>query len=184
MRLDVRTLIAVGALAGLGVAALADWWEVRWADGVTPAGSAGIPGTAGSGGLAAILPAVVLAAMLATLTLGRGGRRVVGLVALGAGLGMAWLGIAGPLPTPAVVEQHVALATLGGDWALSVLGAPRAYGVIGLLVAAASALLVARPPAKRAPGVRKASGEVTDPLASWKAMDDGQDPTDDEGVRA
>lgn len=184
MKLDPRLVVTVGALVGLAVAALADWWDVRWSDGAGGGGAAGLSGSTGTGGLAVILPAVVLAAMLTTLTLGSFGRRAVGLVATAAGLGMIAAGFAHPVPTEAVVAQSLPLATLGGDWAVSVLAAPRAYGVVGLLVAAASALIVARPPARRARGVREAGGEVTDPLASWKAMDDGQDPTDDEGVRA
>lgn len=183
MKRDPRLVVAVGALAGLALAGLADWWEVRWAEGMTAGGAAGLSGVTGTGGLAGILPGVVLAAMLATLTLGTVGRRGVGLVAAAAGLGMAALGFAGADPSEAVVAHHVVVATLGGDWVLTRLGAPIAYGVVGLLVAAASGWLVARPPLRRARGVREASGDVTDPLDSWKAMDDGHDPTDDEGVR-
>lgn len=184
MTRDPRLPVTLAALVALGVAALADWWVVDWADGVAPSGTAGLSGTTGTGGLAAILPGVALAAMLTTLTLGTTGRRAVGLVAAAAGAGMAWLGLAGPAPSDAVVEQHLVAATLGARWSLVATAAPVAYGVVGLLVAAASAWLVARPPTKRSRGVREASGEVTDPLASWKAMDDGQDPTDFEGERA
>ena len=158
MKRDPRLVVAVGALAGLALAGLADWWEVRWAEGMTAGGAAG-------------------------LTLGTVGRRGVGLVAAAAGLGMAALGFAGADPSAGVVAHHIVVATLGGDWVLTRLGAPIAYGVVGLLVAAASGWLVARPPLRRARGVREASGDVTDPLDSWKAMDDGHDPTDDEGVR-
>lgn len=184
MRIDPRLVVAASALVGLVVAGLADWWEVRWAEGVAAGGAAGLSGVTGTGGLAGILPGVVLAAMLATLTLGTVGRRGVGLVAAAAGLGMAALGFWAPLPSDAVIAQHMVVATLGADGSVTRLGAPIAYGVVGLLVAAASGWLVARPPTRRARGVREANGDVTDPLASWKAMDDGHDPTDDEGVRA
>lgn len=184
MKLDPRLAVALAALVGLGLAGLTDWWAVRWAEGMTAGGAAGLSGVAGTGGLAGILPGVVLAAMLATLTLGTTGRRGVGLVAAAAGLGMAALGFAGADPSEGVIAQHLVLATLGTDAAVSRLGTPIAYGVVGLLVAAASGWLVARPPTRRARGVREANGDVTDPLASWKAMDDGHDPTDDEGVRA
>lgn len=184
MRLDPRLVVVLTALAGLVVATAVDWWRVSWDAGMTAGGSAGLSGVTGTGGLVALLPAVALAAMLATLTLGSLGRRVVGLVSLGIGIGMAGLGLSGSRPSDAVVEQHVVVATLGQEWSLAATAASLAYGVIGLLVAAASAWLVARPPVRRARGVREASGEVTDPLASWKAMDDGQDPTDDEGERA
>ncbi|HHU39511.1 MAG TPA: hypothetical protein GXZ45_09565 [Propionibacterium sp.] len=184
MRLDPRPAVVLAALAGLGVGALADWWRVAWAGGMAAEGTAGLSGSTGTGGLAAILPSAVLAAMLATLTLGTNGRRAVGLVAAALGIGMAAVGLAGPTPSDAVVEQQLVAATLGGEWSLTATAAPVAYGVIGLIVAAASAWLAARPPVRRVRGVREASGEVTDPLASWKAMDDGQDPTDDEGERA
>lgn len=184
MRADPRLATAAGALVGLGVAALADWWTVTWGDGMTGGGSAGLSGSLGTGGLAAILPGVVLAAMLATLTLATTGRRAVGLVAAAAGLGMAALGLLGGPPSDAVVEQHVLAATLGGAWSLTPTASPIAYGVVGLLVAAAALWLVVRPPVRRVRTAGGASGDVTDPLASWKAMDEGQDPTDSEGERA
>ena len=67
MRADPRLATAAGALVGLGVAALADWWTVTWGDGMTGGGSAGLSGSLGTGGLAAILPGVVLAAMHAQI---------------------------------------------------------------------------------------------------------------------
>ena len=106
------------------------------------------------------------------------------LLAAAAGLGLAALGLLGGPPSDAVVEQHVLAATLGGAWSLTPTASPSAYGVVGLLVAAAALWLVVRPPVRRVRTAGGASGDVTDPLASWKAMDDGQDPTDSEGERA
>lgn len=183
MRFDTRLVAAAAALAAIGAALWGDWWTVSWADGLAGAGAQGIGGSGGTGGLAALLPAVVLAVVLTTLTLGATGRRVVGVVGLLAGLGMAALGFAGADPADVVVEQHVALAALGADWTLARTAVPATYGVLGLLVAGASALWVARPPARRVRTVAAASGDVTDPVASWKAMDAGHDPTD-EGDRA
>ena len=79
---------------------------------------------------------------------------------------------------------YIEAATLGGAWSLTPTASPIAYGVVGLLVAAAALWLVVRPPVRRVRTAGGASGDVTDPLASWKAMDDGQDPTESEGERA
>ncbi len=183
MRVDPRLPATLLGLVGVGLALWADWWTVAWSEGLSGAGTAGIPGAGGTGGLAALLPAVGLVVVLTTLTLGRTGRRVVGVVAVLAGLGMAALGFLGGTPSASVVEQHVTLVALGAAWTVAPTWAPTAYGVVGLLVAAIAAAWVARPPARRARTVRGASGNVTDPVASWKAMDEGHDPTD-EGERA
>jgi hypothetical protein len=180
--LDGRVLATFGALAALGLT-LADWWTVSWDEGMTGAGRVGITGGAGTGGSAALVPAVVLVAALTTLTLARTGRRVMAVVALAAGLGMAVLGFAGPAPSDGVVEQEAAMAALGGGWTLERTVVPMAYGVLGVLVTAAAVLWFLRPPERRSRHLPATSGNVTDPVASWKAMDAGLDPTDEEESR-
>lgn len=182
MRLDGRVLAALAALAALGLT-LADWWTVNWDEGTAAAGRVGISGGAGTGGSAALVPTVVLVAALTTLSLARTGRRIMSVVALVAGVGMAVLGFAGPPPTDGVVEQRAALAVLGGGWTLEATMMPVAYGVLGVLLIAAATRWFVHPPERRSRHLPATSGNVTDPVASWKAMDAGLDPTDEEESR-
>ena len=182
MRADGRLLAAVAALAALGLAA-ADWWTITWREGIAGPGQVGIGGASGTGGLAVLVPLVVLVAALTTLTLARTGRRLIAVVAIAAGAGMVGLGLAGPPPADAVVEQHAALAALGGAWTVTATAMPVAYGVLGVLVVAAAAWWFARPPRPRPHNTPGTTGNVTDPVASWKAMDAGLDPTDEQERR-
>lgn len=185
MRVDPRVPLALSGLAGLGVGAQGPWWTIAWDGTFGAAGSMGLTGGAGTGGLAGVLPAVALAAVLATLTLRTPGRRAVGVVAALAGAGMAVLGLSSPMPNREVVEQAVRAATLSTDLAVTPTGLAMAYGGLGLLVAVCSVWLVARPPAaRRRPDDRGATDELADSLSSWKAMDEGRDPTRAEGGRS
>ncbi|MDO5535526.1 MAG: Trp biosynthesis-associated membrane protein [Propionibacteriaceae bacterium] len=186
MRADPRALIVLGAALGAGVATGTDWWTVAWTDAGT-AGSAGgevgLSGVAGTGGLLLLLPGVALAGVLLTLTLQRLGRRIVGgLVAL-VGLGMMALGITPGAPASDVITAAAPWAMLAEEVTVTPTAMPLLYVGAGALVALAGGWLAWRPPAVRRAGVQRAgTANVTDALASWKAMDDGDDPTD-EGER-
>lgn len=179
MSVDPRLPIGVGALGGLLVAASAGWWQASWGDGLAGAGAVDLSGVQGTGGLAGVLPAAVLAALLATLTLRSTGRRVMGVVAALLGAGMLALGLTAPTPSREVVAQAAHAASVAADVVLRATPAPAAYAALGAVVLAGGVWLAARPPlARRA---RRATGEpVADSLSSWKAMDAGVDPTRDE----
>ena len=173
---DPRLWLAVAALAGLLVGTQAPWWSVTFTGMTGAAGTGEIKGVAGSGGLAMVLPAVALAALLATLMLRRVGTRVMAAAAVLAGVGMAVLGFSPATPVAEAVQETVqgaALATAADPVATAW---PIVYGVLGVAVAATAGWLLARPPARRARTPARAA-DVTDPLAAWKAMDAGEDPT-------
>lgn len=173
---DPRLWLAVAALAGLLVGTQAPWWSVTFT-GMTGASGAGeVTGAAGTGGLAMVLPAVALAALLATLMLRRIGTRIMAAAAALVGVGMAVLGVNPATPVAEAVQETVqgaALATVADPVATPW---PIVYGVLGVAVAAAAGWLLVRPPERRARTQARAA-DVTDPLAAWKAMDAGEDPT-------
>lgn len=185
MRLDPRLPVTLIALAGVAAGALPDWWTVTWAEGLGGGGAVGIRGTDTSGGLTALLPAIALAAMLATLSLGRVGRRVVGVLAAVAGVGMAGAGLGAPLPDDSVVERLAPLALLADGFTVAPTAVPLVYAVLGGLLVLASAWSVARPPAaRRRASVPRTDSQLADSLSSWKAMDEGHDPTGRDEERA
>lgn len=173
---EPRPIIAVAAIAALLIGAQAPWWTVTLTGMAGTPGAGSVTGSAGSGGMAGVLPAVVLAALLATLMLGRGGTRAMAVASLLSGAGMVLLGLRPDAPAPDVTGESVqgaALATLTNPVATVW---PIVYGVMGAAVAAASVLLIVRPPTGRTQ-VAEPTADVTDPLAAWKAMDAGEDPT-------
>ncbi|MFP5416145.1 MAG: Trp biosynthesis-associated membrane protein [Actinomycetes bacterium] len=185
MRIDPRLVVTLLGLAALGVASQGTWWTVSWSGDLGPAGSAPLTGGTGTGGLAIALPVVILAAMLATLTLRRAGRRAVGVLGLVTAAGMAVLGLSGPAPGLEVVQQAVRAATLATDLRLEPTAMAVGYGVIGVAAAAASGWLIVKPPpARTRRGRGEPTSEVTDALSSWKAMDEGRDPTQADETQA
>ena len=126
------------------------------------------------------LMTLVLAALLLTLTLAARGRRIVGVLTACAGLAMIAAGLTVPPPSDAVVTQAAPAAGLAGEWTVAAGFGPLGFALCGLLVVGASVWLVARPPAPRARENAGARQDVTSALDSWKAMDEGLDPTDDE----
>lgn len=174
MRVDPRAGVAVAALAGLG-AGQAGWWTATTTGLTGTLSTVEVSGTSGTGGLASALPAVALAAVLATLMLGRVGLRVMAVSMAAAGIGMAVVGFGSPAP----VAEAVADASQLGISALTDPVAtvwPILFGAAGVLLALASTWLLLRPPQRR-PARSRSAADVTDPLAAWKAMDAGVDPT-------
>lgn len=180
MRIDPRLVVSAAAVAGLAVGQ-AGWWRATTTGITGTLNDVEISGAAGTGGLAAALPGVALSAVLATLMLGRVGTRVMAGAAAAAGLGMAILGLSAPLP---VAEAVIASNQVG----ISVMSEPVStlwpvgFGVAGVGVCVAAAWLMWRPPRGGRPASRRAS-EMTDPLAAWKAMDAGEDPTTNDADR-
>lgn len=184
MRLDPRLAASGAALAGLWLGGQGDWWRIAWRSDLAASGAVGITGAAGTGALSVALPAVALAGLLVTLTLKRSGRRAVGVLTALVGAGMGVLGLSPRVPSEEALEQALR-TTLATQWEVATTGQPAVYGVVGLLLAAASCWLVVRPPSPATHTDRpRASGELADSQASWKAMDEGLDPTDTEGERA
>lgn len=179
MSVDPRLPITVGALGALLVAASAGWWQASWNDGLAGAGAATLSGVQGTAGLAAVLPAAALAALLATLTLRRTGRRIMGVVAALLGVGMVVVGLIPPTPSREVVAQSEHTASLAADVAVHVTFAPAVFAGLGAVVLAAAVWMVVSPPQPRR-ARRENGAAVEDPLSSWKAMDAGVDPTRDE----
>lgn len=148
------------------------WWTVT-AEGAVVS----LTGAEASAGLAQALPVVALGGLLATLTLGSLGRRVVGvLVALAFG-GVAALGLAHPAPSEAEVLDRLRTVSLADEFGLVAGWVPWAYAAAGVLGVLASAWLVAAPVTNASRSVRERPAQVADPADSWKAMDEGIDPT-------
>lgn len=178
-RIDPRLPLALAALAGLIVGTHVPWWTVSWASGFGN-GTAPLTGQAGTSGLAGALPVFVLAGVLLTLTLRARGRRIVGVLTALAGVGMLVAGLTVPAPADALIAQAIVEAGIANERAAVPTGGALGYAVAGALVAAASVWLVVRPPAGRRPRNAREAADVTSALDSWKAMDEGLDPTDDE----
>lgn len=153
------------------------WWRVSW-DGASGAGSATLSGVAGTSGLAQALALVALAGAAATLVLGRVGRRVVGVLLGLVHIGVASLGGLRPDPGPDAVREALGAASLTDAWHLAGTPWGWAYGAAGVLGVVGAIALVARPVADSSRSVRASALQVEDSLASWKAMDEGLDPTE------
>lgn len=168
-------------LAGglLLVLAQQPWWQVSWA-GSTGPGTATLTGEVATGGLAQALAFVALAGAAATLVLRRPGRRVVGVLLGLAHLAATVIGLLHPEPGADAVRDALGAASLAGSWQVAATALPWAYGATGLAGVAGAGWLLWRPVAESSRSVRAPAAEVADSLASWKAMDEGQDPTDDE----
>ncbi|MFT3877984.1 MAG: Trp biosynthesis-associated membrane protein [Propioniciclava sp.] len=179
MRIDPRAALAAAGLAGLAAGTQLPWWTVTWSSGFG-SGSAPLTGQAGTSGLASALPVFVLAAVLLTLSLGPRGRRIVGVLTALAGLGMVAAGLTVPAPGDALIAQTIVEAGIANERVAAATGGALGYAAAGALVAAASVWLVAKPPASRRKRNAGEPVDVTSALDSWKAMDQGLDPTDDE----
>ena len=166
----VAVLWGTGALAIL--AAEQGWWSAT-----AGAATVTLSGAQATDGLARSLALVALVGVLLTLTLRAFGRRVVA-SALGATyVGIALLGLGRPAPGADVVAAELSAATFADAARLTPSAWNWAYAVAGVTGAVASLWLAARPgvPTRRGVGERRAP--LDDSLASWKAMDDGVDPT-------
>lgn len=153
-------------VAGVALVAAANqaWWTVP---GDRPTDVTGVQAT---GGLAQALGLIVLAGMLLALTLGTRGRRAVGaLLALTQASAVA-LAFGGPgdfVTMAAEPLPQTATITPAAAW-------------WGYLIAALVGTVAATGYAWRPPQARARVREVADSPATWKAMDDGVDPTLDD----
>ena len=156
-----------GALAFL--AASQGWWTVPDATVAVK-----VTGSTASSGLAAVLPAAVLAAGLLGLVVRRVGRLIAGLLAVLLSAGAVALGIVRPRPDRLMTNTPMpANATYQGTaWPWLYLGA----GVLMLAGAVLLAVCGPRWPARTAARFERSAAD--DPAAWWKELDAGHDPTD------
>ncbi|NYI69629.1 hypothetical protein GGQ54_000189 [Naumannella cuiyingiana] len=176
----VRRLVLGGLLVGIAGAAGAGagpWWTLT-----VQARSATFSGGESTAGLAMLLVLAAGAGVLLLLATGRAGRRVVGIVlgALGAAIGV--LGASRPAPPPAEVQARLRNLSLAEAWQLDPTPLPWLYALAGLvLVAAALTLAITAPrwPDRSARYRRTAPLAADDPEGWWRALDAGDDPSQD-----
>ncbi len=172
-RFGPRSLLV---LVGVGQVVMAGrpWWYV-----VDTKNTVEVSGNLASAGLAQALAFAVLGGLLLTLTLGSVGRRVVGALVGIVQLGAIVLGVWHPQPSDAVLQtlklanplaETYTLQSAFGSWVFAALG------VIGVL---GSVWLMARPVTDSSRPDRVAVAGLAHSLDSWKAMDEGFDPTQD-----
>lgn len=179
MRVGPRPVLVVAAAAAFGLAQ-STWWQVDWTSSLSGEGGMGLSGSVATSGLAQLLPLAVGGGLLLTLTVRSAGRRVVAVVSALLFAGMAALGLAHPAPRDAIVADALS-ASLASEWTLTMTALPWLYGAVGLVGVAGSVLFALRPGTRGGSAAHSGSVEVADSLASWKAMDEGHDPTDDGG---
>jgi len=176
VRLVSLLLLALGAVGGL-VAAAQPWWRL-----VGDQVDASITGSDASSGLAQVLPACLVVAVLLGLVLRAPGRRVLGVLAALIGLGAAVLGGWHPRPDPTTVRQTLRQSSLADTAALTVSAWPWVYLGFGLLAAAGAVLMLLRAHTWPSRADRYSVGAAATPASAdpetwWKAMDAGVDPT-------
>lgn len=192
------------AMAAGGLAAVIlggqSWYSV-------PGMNVSFSGKEATGGLAQVLPAVVLAGALLMLTVRTLGRRIVGVLVGLAAIAMTGMGLFPQQPGAHEVSSKVRQATLRNAGQLHLQGWNFGYAAAGLLALAGAVLMVLfahrwprRPdrftrssaagtrPGTGADGSRgtaattgpgaSGDGTETDHDELWKAIDAGQDPTD------
>lgn len=171
---------AAGALAWL--TAQASWLEVTPTD-LTSSVRALVSGADATGGLAQVLPLAVLGGSLLMLTLQCNGRRIVtvliGLIFVGGVL----LGAAPPDPHPSTLEPLLRQQAILGEYALSWQPVRWAYAALNLVGLAAAVWLWRQPMgacrvSDSSRPVQSSASRVADSVDSWKAMDEGVDPTE------
>nr|WP_269449800.1 Trp biosynthesis-associated membrane protein [Auraticoccus cholistanensis] len=166
------------ASAVLLVSAGQDWVAVT-AEGARTA----LTGTSTTGGLSQALAVVPPLGLLLSLTLRARGRRAVGVLLGLLGLGALVLGAAPPRPSDAEVQAALSAVTLADRWQTSPTAWPWVFAAGGLLLLAASALMVVAAPGWPSRAARYETSSAVDPgdpAAAWRALDRGEDPTRDE----
>ena len=177
MKPTPRLALGVASAIAFGVS-LATWWNLAWSDALGGS-SAPVAGAAGTGGLAQVLPVAALGGLLLTLTLGPLGRRIVGICTGLIFAGMTAVGVGALAPDVGPLIAAVPLAALAQDASAHPTGWVWAYVAASVMGVLASVWLVIAPGARRRPDAGASSPAITDTLSSWKAMDEGFDPTDD-----
>lgn len=193
-------LMAAGGLAAV-ILGGQSWYTVPGID-------VSFSGKDATGGLAQVLPAVVLAGALLMLTVRTLGRRIVGVLVGLAAIAMTGMGLFPRQPGAGEVASKVRQATLRDAGQLHLQGWNFGYAAAGLVALAGAVLMVLfahrwprRPDrftrnyvapgrlgsgddgsgesaSASRTGVSPADGPEPDGDAIWKAIDAGQDPTD------
>lgn len=172
-----------GPIAGLWVAGVAclvlaqqPWWTVAWSDALG-SGAASLTGTAATSGLARALTLAALGGTLLAWWLGPTGRRIVaapvGFVH-GAGLVLAAIN---PSPGDAAVADALGAVRMSGAVELTATGWSWLHAAGATVGVVCAFWLAVRPGGRITSAVREERVPLADSLNTWKAMDDGIDPT-------
>jgi uncharacterized membrane protein (TIGR02234 family) len=170
-------LLAGGALAL--IASAQPWWR-----GIGGAAGVKFTGSQSTGGLSQALAIVALAGALLMLALRSRGRRVVAVLLLLAGVGIALVGGFGLRPRPDAVRSQLGHISLLDNFGLTATAWPWIFALAGLLIgggALVTMITAGNWPAgsdrfqTRSDKAQAATSE--EPAELWKAMDAGVDPT-------
>ena len=172
-------LLIGGALALIGSGQ--PWWRATGEGVVLP-----ISGTRATGGLSQALAIVALAGTFLMLALRARGRRVIGVLLVPVGVGLAVVGGLGLGPSADAISNQGHEVSLADTLQMTATAWPWVFVVSGALVTVGAALtmITARSWPSRSDRFRAGSSrsEVPadqDPAELWKAMDAGLDPTTD-----
>jgi uncharacterized membrane protein (TIGR02234 family) len=172
-------LLIGGALALIGSGQA--WWRATGEGVVLP-----FSGTQATNGLSQALAIVALAGTFLMLALRARGRRVISVLLVPVGLGLALVGGFGLRPSADAMSNQVHEVSLADTLQLTATVWPWFFAVSGVLVAvgAVITMITAGNWPTRSDRFRPGSGrsEVPadqDPSELWKAMDAGFDPTTD-----
>lgn len=175
--LGARTMLAVAAAAELVVAQRA-WWHVAWGE----EASGGVIAVSGAEttGLTVGLAVAALGGTLLLLAVRAPGRRVVGIVLAALHAWAVLLGVRPPRPDDASVLTLLRGESLAGTYVLQPALGGWWYACAALVGVAGAVWLALRPGADAPRSVPTSAREVADSLSSWKAMDAGLDPTQEQ----
>ena len=178
-----RRSVALGILAtGIALAIISGY--LPWALIIEPQARTEIPGRETTGGLALALTLVAAAGGLLIMVLGSRGRRVVGGIVGLVGTGMVLTGLLLHDPSPGRVNRVSEATSFDIAPAVSVGVGPWLYVSAGVLLVAGAVLTIVHSPGWPSRSRRFERPESSpppvvtdDPVALWRAMDAGLDPT-------
>lgn len=178
-----RALTFAALITGGGVAVVSaaqPWWRAVGQNVLVR-----FSGVEATGGLAQALAVVALAGTLLILVLRRRGRRIVGVILVLVGAGIAAVGAIRQRPNADAVRTQVREISLVDQFAVDPTGWSWAFAVAGALVALGGALAVVTAPRwpgradrfERTVGTARPVVATDDAAEVWRAMDAGMDPT-------
>jgi uncharacterized membrane protein (TIGR02234 family) len=171
-------LLIGGVLALIGSGQ--PWWRAS-GEGVVLSFS----GTQATGGLSQALAIVALAGTLLMLALRTRGRRVIGVLLVLVGVGLAVVGGLGLRPSMDAISSQVHEVSLADTLQLTATVWPWVFAFSGVLVTVGAVLTMitagswSRSDRFRPRSSRSEGPAAQDPAELWKAMDAGFDPTTD-----
>lgn len=168
-----RSLLVAIVLLQLVVASL-PWWHL-----VGDEGRIAVSGNLASAGVTQALAIIMAGSLLVTLSVGARGRRIIGAFIAVAQLAVVALGVSRPRPSDADLGSLLASGPMVGTSALQGAIWPWLYAALGALGVAGALWLVRRPVTDSSRPVPDGVVRLADSLDSWKAMDEGLDPTEE-----